>query len=87
MLKGKMLEEANNWKQVRETSSFLGEDLQGEVSKVREKVSQLQTNFNFFVGMLLQEGRLHLPADDRVVESKGVKKFEFFANLASQSHH
>lgn len=53
---------------------------------MREKVSQLQTNFNFFVGMLLQEGRLHLPADERVVESKGVKKFEFFANLASQSH-
>ena len=38
-----------------------------------------QENFNFFVGMLIQDGRLTINDDETVIESKGIKKFEYFA--------
>ena len=74
-----MIEEAQNWKNLRDLSSQLGQDLDSEISKVREKVNMFQENFNFFVGMLIQDGKLTLNDDETVIESKGIKKFEYFA--------
>jgi hypothetical protein len=78
-LRIKMIEEAQNWKNLRDLSSQLGQDLDSEISKVREKVNMFQENFNFFVAMLIQDGKLTLNDDETVIESKGIKKFEYFA--------